>query len=146
MRDVKTRKADVQAALGRQADIWIASADESGRPHLIAVSAWWDGAEVVIATTASSRTARNLAGNPLVRLALGTPSDAIVIDARVLASTPAADAPELAAGFFRAVGWDPREVGAGWNFYRLQPARIQAYRGYDELEDRDVMRGSKWLD
>jgi len=100
----------------------------------------------VIATTASSRTARNLAGNPLVRLALGTPSDAIVIDARVLASTPAGDAPELAAGFSRAVGWDPREVGAGWNFYRLQPARIQAYRGYDELEDRDVMRGSKWLD
>ncbi|MFI5284313.1 MAG: pyridoxamine 5'-phosphate oxidase family protein [Candidatus Dormibacterales bacterium] len=146
MRDVKTRKADVQAALGRQADIWIASADESGRPHLIAVSAWWDGAEIVIATTAASRTARNLARNPLARLALGTPSDAIVIDARVLASTPAGDAPELAAGFSKAVGWDPREVGAGWNFYRLQPARIQAYRGYDELEDRDVMRGSRWLD
>jgi hypothetical protein len=35
------------------------------------------------------------------------------------------------------------EVGAGWAFYRLRP-RIQAYRGYDELERRDVMRNSRW--
>ena len=41
--------------------------------------------------------------------------------------------------------WDPREVGEGWTFYRLRPTRIQAYRGYDELEGRDVMRGSAWL-
>jgi hypothetical protein len=146
MRDLQTRKADVQAALGRQADIWIASADQSGRPHLIAVSAWWDGSEIMIATTTSSRTARNLAQHPAARLAGGTPSDAIVIDARVVASTPAEDAPEVAAGFAKAVGWDPREAGAGWNFYRLKPTRIQAYKGYDELEGRDVMRGSTWLE
>jgi hypothetical protein len=51
----------------------------------------------------------------------------------------------VAEGFSRAVGWDPREVGEGWAFFRLRPLRIQAYRGYDELEGRDVMRGSRWL-
>jgi Pyridoxamine 5'-phosphate oxidase len=146
MRDVQTRKADVQAALGHQADMWIASANEAGRPHLIAISAWWDGAEIVIATTSASRTARNLNKNPSVRLALGSPSDAIVIDARVVASTPVGESPDVAAGFKGAVGWDPREVGPGWSFFRLKPTRIQAYRGYDEVEDRDVMRGSKWLE
>ncbi len=28
---------------------------------------------------------------------------------------------------------------------RDTPTRIQAYRGYDELEGRDEMRGSRWL-
>jgi hypothetical protein len=30
-------------------------------------------------------------------------------------------------------------------FFRLRPTRIQAYRGYGELEGRDVMRGGRWV-
>ena len=145
MRSTETRKADVLAALGRQKDLWIASADRSGRPHLIAVSAWWDGSQVIIATSGGSRTARNLTENPTARLALGTPDDVIVIDARVAGSQPVADSAELAGGFASAVGWNPREVGEGWVFIRLVPERIQAYMGYDELEGRDVMKSSRWL-
>ena len=145
MRDTKTRKADVLDALECQKDLWIATADRAGRPHLIAVSAWWDGSTVVIATVGTSRTARNLAANPTARLALGAPDDVVVIDASSTVSRPVPDSSELAAGFAAAVGWDPREVGEGWVFFRLEPARIQAYRGYDELEGRDVMRNSRWL-
>jgi hypothetical protein len=145
MRDVKTRQADVLEALGRQKDLWIATADRDGRPHLIAVSAWWDGARLVIATTAVSRTARNLSENPTARLGLGAPDDVIVIDARAGDSRPVADSDDLADGFAAAVGWDPREVGEGWVFFALDPVRIQAYKGYDELAGRDVMRDSRWL-
>lgn len=145
MRDTKTRKADVLAALERQKDLWIATADPAGRPHLIAVSAWWDGSAVVIATLGTSLTARNLAANRLARLALGTPDDVIVIDARSSESRPVSDSAELAGKFAAAVGWDPREAGEDWVFFRLEPQRIQAYRGYDELEGRDVMRDSRWL-
>lgn len=144
-RTAGTRKADVLAALGRQKDLWIATADPIGRPHLIAVSAWWDGSSVVIATLGTSRTARNLASNHAARLALGAPDDVVVIDARSTDSRPVSDSAELAAGFAEAVGWDPREVGEGWVFLRLEPYRIQAYRGYDELDGRDVMRNSLWL-
>ena len=49
-------------------------------------------------------------------------------------------APEIAGAFSKAVGWDPREVGPGWVFYRLRPARIQAYRGYAEQEGRDMVQ------
>jgi len=145
LRDIKTRKADVLAALERQKDLWVATADRAGRPHLIAVSAWWDGSGLVIATAGTSRTARNLVANPTARLALGAPDDVVVIDARSTGSRPVSDSDELAGGFAAAVGWDPREVGEGWAFFRLEPARIQAYRGYDELEGRDVMGDSRWL-
>jgi hypothetical protein len=144
-RKVAERKADVLTVLEAQGDMWLASADASGRPHLIAVSAWWDGADVVVATRLSTRTASNLAAGGHAKLAAGTPADVVLIDAGLVESMPAESAPEVAAGFSAAAGWDPRQEGAGWAFYRLRPTRIQAYRGYGELEGRDVMRKSKWL-
>jgi hypothetical protein len=145
LRTVEARKAEVLAALERQGDLWLATGDAAGRPHLIAVSAWWDGTDLVVATTAGSRTAANLAAGGNARLAAGATNDVVMIDARVVESAPATQAAEVADGFAIAVGWDPRDVGDGWNFYRLRPTRIQAYRGYDELEGRDVMRDSRWL-
>jgi hypothetical protein len=145
MRDTPTRKADVLAALEQQADMWLSTADPTGRPHLIPVSAWWDGTYLVVATAGASRTSRNMKMNRAVRLAGGTPSDAIMIDAEVVEIPAVDDSAELAGSFAAAVGWDPRQVGKGWMFFRLRPTRIQAYRGYDELEGRDLMRGSRWL-
>ena len=146
LRTVQTRKADVFEALERQNDLWLATSGEAGRPHLIAVSAWWDGENLVVATQGKSVTAANLRGSRAVRLAAGSPADAIVIDAEVAEAIPAREAPAaMGSGFSSAVGWDPREVGEGWVFYRLKPTRVQAYRGYDELEGRDVMRKSEWL-
>jgi hypothetical protein len=98
----------------------------------------------VVTTSGSSRTARNLAMNPIVKLAGGDPSDAIIIDAQVIDSSGVEDSAELAGGFQDAMGWDPREMD-GWMFYRLRPTRIQAFRGYDEIEGRDVMLRSRWL-
>jgi hypothetical protein len=145
LRTVEARRADVLVALEAQRDLWIATADTSGKPHLIAASAWWDGTDLVVATRGDSRTASNLVVGSEVRLAAGSPADVIMVDARVVDSVPAGEAGELADGFTIAVGWDPREVGEGWVFYRLRPTRIQAYRGYDELEGRFVMRNSRWL-
>jgi hypothetical protein len=145
-RSVEQRTADTRAALEKQGDLWLATADSSGKPHLIAVSSWWNGTHVIIATTAGSRTARNFDAKGIARLALGSPADAIMIDAAVADRVNASEADaELAAGFSAAVGWDPRDVGGDWVFFRLTPARIQAYRGYDELEGRDVMLTGRWL-
>jgi Pyridoxamine 5'-phosphate oxidase len=145
-RTVEKRKADVLEALGRNGDLWVATADPVGRPHLIAASGWWDGEHIVFATKGTSRTARNLAENEVARLAAGRPDDAIMIDAELEDSVVVGEAdPKLAEGFAEAVGWDPREVGEGWVFYRLRPTRIQAFRGYDEVAGSEVMRESRWL-
>jgi len=145
-RTVEQRKADTRTALDAQRDLWLATADTRGRPHLIAVSAWWDGNRFIFATAAASRTARNLDSNRIARLALGSTDDVIVIDATVAEGTKVrdADAP-LAAGFTAAVGWDPRETIGDWVFFCLTPTRIQAYRGHDELEGKDVMLLGRWL-
>jgi Pyridoxamine 5'-phosphate oxidase len=145
LRTVEARKKDVLGALEGQRDLWLATADTSGKPHLIPVSAWWDGTDVVVATMADSRTAANLVVGSEVRLAAGSPADVIMIDAGVVETVSASEAADVADGFTIAVGWDPRAVGEGWAFYRLRPSRIQAYRGYDELEGRLVMRNSRWL-
>ena len=146
LRSVVQRKADVLAALRQNRDLWLATAGRDGRPHLIAVSSWWDGSEIVIATTAGSRTARNLDATGLGRLALGSPDDVVVIDVRVGGSVSVQHADvRLAAGFPDAVGWTPADEGESWMFYRLSPVHVQAYRGYGELEGRHVMRDSRWL-
>jgi len=145
VRDTATRKADALEMLEKQGHMWLATADREGRPHLIAVSAWWDGRDVVVATTEASRTAANMSPGSDVRLAAGSPEDAVTIDAEAIETVPAAEADSLAVGFAAAVGWDPREVGQGWAFFRLRPSRIQAYRGYDEVKGKDVMRGGRWL-
>ena len=145
MRDSVTRKKDVLAALGQNRDAWLATASPKGRPHVIATATWWNGSELVVTTRGASQTARNMAVSPHVRLALGAPDDAVLIDADVVETAAVERAPELATGFAAAAGWDPREVGEGWMFYRLKPVRIQAFRGYEEIGNRDVMSGSRWL-
>src|SRR6266481_794328 len=106
MRDTQTRKADVLAALEKQGQLWLATADVGGRPHVIAVAAWWDGTDLVVTTTGGSRTARNMAMNPLVTLAGGDPSDAIVIQAQVIESRDVEDSHQLAEEWKAALGWD----------------------------------------
>jgi len=146
LRGVEQRKADVLTAMDNNHDVWLATADAGGRPHLIAVSCWWDGSRLTIATAAGSRSARNLLSTGLARLAIGDPDDVIVVDATAddRVGVGGADS-ALADGFASAVGWDPRLIGEDWAFFRLRPVRLQAYRGYDELEGRDVMRDGEWL-
>jgi hypothetical protein len=145
-RSPKERKADVVAALAKQGDLWLATADRKGRPHLIAVSAWWNGSRLIIATSRTTRSARNLESTGVARLAVGSPDDVIVIDAETAGhGAPVGADPVVSEGFTTAVGWDPQAVGGDWVYFTLQPSRIQAYRGYDELEGREVMRDGRWL-
>jgi hypothetical protein len=143
-RSVEARKKDVLEALEQQGHYWLATAEVGGRPHVIGVSALWDGSQFVVTTLGSSKTARNMAMSPQVELAHGDPSDAIVIQAGVIDSAGVEDSPELASDWKAAMGWDPREMD-GWMFFRLRPTRIQAFRGYDEIEGRDVMIRSRWV-
>ncbi len=146
LRSTAERKTDAIAVLERHGDAWLATASRSGRPHLIAVSQAWDGESVVLATRDGTPTARNLDETGWARVALGAADDVVMIEASVHDSFPAGSAPEaVRSGFVAAAGWDPAAEGPDWRYYRLRPRRIQAYRGYGELEGRDVMRDGRWL-
>lgn len=146
LRPGPNRAADARSTLSSSPDGWLATASPDGRPHLIAVSMWWTGNDVVIATLAGSRTARNLAAAGTGRLALGATDDVVMLDLSLDADEdvdPAGGG--LTGDFARAVGWSPAEEPGEWRLFRLRPRRIQAFRGYGEQPGRDVMLDGTWL-
>jgi hypothetical protein len=144
LRSALQRKADVVATLEKNGHAWLATAAGSV-PYVIVVQAVWDGESILVTTRESSRTARNLEQSRVARLALGDADDAIVIAATLLSAVPAIEATPQRTAFERAAGWDPGEQGPDWRLFVLRPARIQAFRGYAEIEGRDVMKDGRWL-
>jgi hypothetical protein len=144
LRSVLQRKADVRATLEQNGHAWLATAAGSV-PYVIVVQAVWDGVSILLTTRASSPTARNLEESRKARLAFGDADDAIVIEATLLRALPAVEATPPRTAFVRAAGWDPGEQGPDWRLFVLRPTRIQAFRGYAEIEGRDVMKDGRWL-
>lgn len=150
-RTTSQRVADTHRLLETAPSGWLSTASTKGRAHLIACTAWWreregerDG-EVVVATVGTTRTARNLRATRHARLALGSPEDAVLVDLEAVDLTPVLQAPAaLRAGFHQAAGWDPAEEGPDWVFVRFRPTRIQAYRGYGEVQGSEVLRDGRW--
>jgi hypothetical protein len=101
------RKADVLAKLtARHADVWVASAPESGPAHLVPLSLAWDGEHVIIAAEPSAVTARNIEASKRARLALGATRDVVMIDAVLDRVVDADKAPaELATGYAAQADW-----------------------------------------
>ena len=146
LRTTAQRRADAVALLEQHGHAWLATADPAGDAHLIAVTAAWTGAELVIATRDGSPTARNLERSGRARIAAGSPADVVMLDVVVEGSVAATRAAVGPAAFFRnAAGWDPAEEGDDWRYFRLRPTHVQAYRGYGELRGRYVMRDGHWL-
>ena len=144
LRSTAQRRADVLATFEQHGHAWLATAAGSV-PHVIVTQVVWDGESIVVATRGSSRTARNLDESQAGRFAFGDSDDAIVVDVELAKSLPATVAGDTGATFQRAAGWDPAKQGADWRYFVLRPSRIQAYRGYGEIEGREVMKDGRWL-
>ncbi|WP_433063288.1 pyridoxamine 5'-phosphate oxidase family protein [Dactylosporangium sp. CS-033363] len=139
------RQADTQNRLERDVDLWVATASSEGVPYLVPLSFDWDGQALLIATSADSPTGRNLIASGRVRLGLGLVRDVNMIDGDV--EVLAIDALPQDAGdrFAARSGFDPRELGDRYRWFRITPRRVQAWREENELRGRDVMRDGHWL-
>jgi hypothetical protein len=144
-RDPATRKADALSMLAADAiDVWVATASEDGRPHLVPVSLAWTDERVVIAVGRSSVTARNLTRSETARLAVGPTRDVVMVDA-VLERVVDVGADEtLGAAYVAQADWDPRG-DEGYVFLVLRPVRVQAWREVNEMPGRTLMRDGEWL-
>lgn len=144
-RDRQQRIRDTLAQLtAPAADVWVATASESG-PYLVPLSLAWVDERVVIAVEGTSRTARNLAAGRTARLAVGPTRDVVVIDAVLERAVPVAEAAELAERYAGQADWDPRGAGDSYEFLVLRPERVQAWREADEIPGRTLMRDGRWL-
>jgi general stress protein 26 len=147
-RTTEQRKADVLALLqphpDRQKDAWVASASEKGEAHLVPMTYYWDGERLVFATSAASRTARNLRRAGRARVALGETRDAVIIEGPVQL-VPADNASEdMCRNHTAYAGFDARKE-EGYLYILITPSHIQAWREVNELDGREVMIGGEWL-
>ena len=143
-RSLEQRKQDVLARLTRELDIWVATADESGLPCLVALWFVWDGESVWMSTRVTNPTGRNLRDGGRTRLAFADTQDVVLVDGDAEAFT-GPDVPAAAAGAFMAkTGWDPRKDSASYAFFRVRPRGVQAWRGQHELPGRHLMRDGVW--
>jgi hypothetical protein len=139
------RKSDTLARLSGDVDLWVASADETGRAFLVPLSFYWDGSTLTMAAPRASRTAVNLLRAGWARVALGHTRDVVIVDGPVETIPIGAD-PSLEDAHAQASGFDPRLEAQQYVYLRLTPHMVQAWRESNELEGRHLMRRGEWLD
>ncbi|WP_433332146.1 pyridoxamine 5'-phosphate oxidase family protein [Spirillospora sp. CA-294931] len=145
-RSAEQRKSDVLDRFENDVDAWVSSADGEGNAYLVPLSFLWDGAEMILATAVASQTGRNLMASGRARIGVGPTRDVTLIDAVVTETLrPAEVSPEFGEAFQAKAGFDPRESGDGYRYFRVRPQRVQAWREVNELKGRELMREGRWL-
>jgi hypothetical protein len=140
------RIADARDKLIGDADVWIATGDSRGVAHLVPLSLCWHEGEIVVATEARSRTARNAMVSAQARLALGSTRDVVSIQATATIVARADANASLVDAYRARVGWDPGADGGEWVFIRCSPVSVQVWRDVDEIAGRTVMRRGTWIE
>lgn len=141
-RATRTRDALVQLT-APAADAWVATASADGVPHLVPLSLAWVGERAVIATDATSATARNLLASGRARLGVGPTRDVVMLDVVLERTLPVDESGELGESYAAQADWDPRGL-AGHLYLVLRPERVQAWREVNEMAGRTLMRGGTW--
>lgn len=139
------RRRDTEHRLTHDIDIWVATASAEGATYLVPLSFDYEDDALLVATPTDSPTGRNLAGSRTVRLGLGHTRDVTIIDGDVAALEIDALSTERGDRFAARTGFDPRTLAAPYRWFRIAPSRIQAWREANELPERDLMHGGRWL-
>jgi len=145
-RSAPTRRQDALYRLGHDVDAWVATTDtDTGAPRLTPLSFLWHDDTLLLSTTTSSPTGRNLAHNPSVQVGLGLTRDVVLVQGTV--EVTAADDIDTALGdaFAAKAGFDPRRQSTPYAYFRVRPTSIQAWREENELAGRWLMRKGAWL-
>ncbi|MGN9802587.1 pyridoxamine 5'-phosphate oxidase family protein [Micromonospora sp. L32] len=144
-RGLEERLRDTRAKLDSEVDLWVATSGSPGGVHLIPLSYLWDGTAFVISTSRASVTGRNLLADGRVRLSLGPTRDVVIVDGTA-EPVAIADLGQQAGDAFAArTGFDPRELDEPYQYFRIRPRRIQAWREVNEMRGRVLMRDGRWL-
>lgn len=139
--DTGSRRDHAELLLKTTRDLWLATSSDIG-PHLVPLSFVWHGERLLIATSAKTRTGRNLLENGLARAAVGDTRDLVI----VVGSVSPADAHDkvLPHVFAERLGFGPIDVGEEGTLFVLTPQGIQAWAERADA-NRWVMREGQWL-
>jgi Pyridoxamine 5'-phosphate oxidase len=137
------RRLDTEHRLNTDVDLWVATASPEGEPWLVPLSFEWDGETVLLATSITGPTGRNLAKGA-TRLGLGEVRDVSMIEGDVEVLELDALPRERGDRFAARTGFEPRGL-TGYAWFRVRPRRVQAWREENELSGRELMRDGRWL-
>ncbi|MFF0268362.1 pyridoxamine 5'-phosphate oxidase family protein [Kribbella sp. NPDC004536] len=140
-RPLDVRKQDTLARLNQDVDAWVATASLDGTPYLMPLSFLWTADTLLLSTSRTNPTARNLLANPLLQLTLGEVRDVI----HITATAEVAEVTDAEGeAFALKAGFDPRPL-TNYPFFRVTPTKIQAWREANELNHRLLMEHGNWL-
>jgi nitroimidazol reductase NimA-like FMN-containing flavoprotein (pyridoxamine 5'-phosphate oxidase superfamily) len=139
-RSLDVRKQDTLRRLDTDVDAWVSTAALDGTPYLMPLSFLWTDGTLLLSTSRTNPTARNLRANPRLQLTLGEVRDVIHVTGTAELTEPS-DAEGEA--FATKAGFDPRQL-ENYPFFRITPTKIQAWREVNELKDRVLMDNGIW--
>ena len=133
---MKRRNAErwraIEARLGRELNIWMATVRDDGRPHLVPMWFVWLAERLYFCTGKHSQKFNNLLDNQNVALALPDTGSVVIIEGE--AHTADRDTTEtLAEYFYNKYEWDFRyDTVADWRLVEVTPHKIMAWGdGFD---------------
>jgi len=123
----------IEARLGREMNIWIATVRDDGRPHLTPVWFVWLDNKLYFSTGSDTQKFANLYGNQNVALALPDTNSVVIIEGEAHASDRATTE-TLAEFFYNKYEWDFRyDDAADWRLVEVTPHKIMAWGdGHDD--------------
>ncbi len=122
----------IEARLGREPVIWLATVRDDGRPHLVPIWFIWLEERIYIATGSDTQKFVNISRNNEVALSLPNADNVIIMEGEAhIADWKAIDI--LADYFYHKYEWDFRhDDSANWRLIEITPYKILAWGdGYD---------------
>ena len=121
----------IEARLGREMTIWVATVKYNGRPHLTPVWFVWLQERLYICIQADSQKHANIYHNPSIALALPDTEGVVIFEGE--ANAAPREAVEILAGyFFNKYEWDFRYEEGDWRLIEVTPYKSLAWGdGYD---------------
>ena len=144
-RTTAQRVSDTRRMLESEIDCWVATAGSDGAPHLVPLSFGWQAGRVMLATPERYRTVQNLLVRPELKLAFGSLRDVVLMDGRAVVSDLGDVSDVVIEEFVAHAGFDPRSYD-GYALIAVEPRRILAWRGENELAGRMIMREGVWAE
>jgi len=130
----------IEARLGRETTIWLATVRHDGRPHLVPLWYVWLDGRVYLATGAYSQKFVNMYHNQNVALALPDTASTVIIEGEAhVAERAVVDA--LADYFYHKYEWDFRyDESTEWRLIEITPTKILVWGdGYDSTEGTRIL-------
>jgi F420H(2)-dependent biliverdin reductase len=129
----------MEARLGREMTIWLATVRYDGRPHLVPVWFIWLEEKIYVATGADTQKYANMYNNQNVALSLPDTASVIIIEGEAhVADRRTVDT--LADYFYHKYEWDFRyDETAVWRLIEITPAKIMAWGDGYEAEGARIL-------